>query len=80
MLPHERMPRGKKPQCNGPQCRQQNRPMTPAPGVSVSLQDPMAVKLSDRASGEIDLIFALLDEFSFISDPHIWRSDPPPRF
>jgi hypothetical protein len=80
MLPHERMPLGQKKTCNGPQCRQQNRPMTPAPGVSVSLQDPMAVKLADRVSVEIDLSFASLDDCLFTSEPHIWRSDPPPRF
>ena len=65
--------------CEGPQCREQNRPMTPAPGMTVSLQDPMAVMASDRASGEINWSVALIDEFSFLSDPHVWRIDPPPR-
>jgi hypothetical protein len=78
---HEQMPlEHKKTPCSGPQCRQQNRPMTPAPGVPVTLQDPMAVTLAARTDCEREVQFASLDESSFISDPHIWRSDPPPRF
>src|SRR5438128_115538 len=66
--------------CDGPQCRGQDRPMTPPAGVSVSVQDPMAMMMGDGGSGEMDLSTALIDESSFLSDPHIWRIDPPPRF
>jgi len=65
--------------CEGPQCRGQDRPMTPAPGVSVTVQDPMLMSFG-HASGETDFKVASIDEFSFLSDPHIWRIDPPPRF
>ena len=77
---HEQMPLEHKTPCNGPQCRGQDRPMTPAPGVTVTLQDPMAMRLAARTDCEREFKSALLDEGLFISDPHIWRSDPPPRF
>jgi len=77
---HEQAPLEKKNcPCNGPQCRGQDRPMTPAPGVNVSVQEPMAVSVGSRASSERDFGVGLIDEFSFLSDPHIWRVDPPPR-
>ena len=76
---HEQMPLEHKTSCNGPQCRGQNRPMTPAPGVSITLQDPMAVTVSACTDREREFQFASLDECSFLSDPHIWRTDPPPR-
>ncbi|HEV8291868.1 MAG TPA: hypothetical protein VGP94_08075 [Tepidisphaeraceae bacterium] len=78
---HEQMPlEQKKTPCNGPQCRGQDRPMTPALVVTVTLQDPMVSTQVAEDSDEIDLKSALADDCSFLSDPHIWRIDPPPRF
>src|SRR5205809_3683280 len=60
--------------CNGPQCRGQDRPMTPPiQGSSISVQDPMSGAVGGQALGEIDFGNALIDEISFLSDPHIWR-------
>jgi hypothetical protein len=54
--------------------------MTPVQAGPVSVQEPMAMLVGDRVSSEIDFSVRLIDEFSFLSDPHIWRTDPPPRF
>jgi len=78
---HEQMPlEQRKAPCNGPQCRRQNQPMTPAPAVTISLQDPMAVKATAGDCDKDRVGFGVIDEFAFLSDPHIWRIDPPPRF
>ena len=78
---HEQMPlEQQKTPCNGPQCRGQDRPITPAPTVAMTVQDPMAAAVCDAALVEADLKIVAVDEFWFLSDPHIWRIDPPPRF
>jgi len=66
--------------CNGPQCKQQNRPMTPVQGGTVSVKEPMAMNIAHSGSAENDFGGTLIEEFAFLSDPHIWRIDPPPRF
>src|SRR6476660_5151916 len=66
--------------CNGPQCRGQDRPMTPPmQALGNSVQDPITGAVGGQALGEIDFGTALIEEISILSDPHIWRSDPPPR-
>jgi len=78
---HEQLPlEQRKAPCSGPQCRGQNQPMTPAPAVTISLQDPMAVKAMADDCDKDCVGFGMIDEFAFLSDPHIWRIDPPPRF
>jgi hypothetical protein len=77
---HEQMPlEQNKTPCDGPQCRGQNRPLTPAAAPPVSLQDPMTLAVMDQTSAEIDFSLVALDHCLFLSNPHIWRSDPPPR-
>ena len=78
-LSREQMPmeHGKCP-CQGPQCRRQDRPMTPVQGGSISVQEPMVLSAHGTAS-ESDFSIALIGECSFLSDPHIWQIDPPPR-
>src|SRR5436309_2841787 len=63
-LSREQMPmeHGKCP-CQGPQCRRQDRPMTPVQGISVSMQEPMALSTVHRVSSEGDFSFALTGEF-----------------
>lgn len=66
--------------CNGPQCRKQDRPMNPAPVVTMGVHDLAALTLEGAVVDENEMRSGLSDEDSFISDPHIWRIDPPPRF
>ncbi|HEV8378696.1 MAG TPA: hypothetical protein VGP99_07585 [Tepidisphaeraceae bacterium] len=78
---HEQLPlEQKKSPCNGPQCRGQDRPTTPAQAIPVSLQDPMALAVRAGDADQIDTKFVLVDDCSFLSEPHVWRIDPPPRF
>jgi hypothetical protein len=53
--------------------------MTPVQAGTILVQEPMAVSLANGVSSESDLGFALFSEFAFLSDPHIWFFDPPPR-
>ena len=75
-MPWEHSP---KPACNGPQCKGQNRPTTPTPGVSVSVQDPMNA-VAVEGLGENDFRLDCIESCLLISDPHIWRIDPPPKY
>lgn len=78
---HEQIPgEPNKAPCDGPQCRGQNYPIAPAPPVNVASQDQMAMALTGSDCDEVSIGFGLIDQFSFLSDPHIWRIDPPPRF
>jgi len=78
---HEQMPlEQKKTPCNGPQCRRQDRPMTPVQVTVASVQDPIVVAIKFCDSDDTNLKSAFVEDSSFLSDPHIWRSDPPPRF
>jgi hypothetical protein len=77
---HEQIPlERKKSPCDGPQCRGQERPMTPVNTTPVSMQDPIVMVVRSCDSHEIDFDTVPLEDISFLSDPHIWRSDPPPR-
>jgi hypothetical protein len=79
-LSREQMPmEHRKCPCDGPQCRGQDRPMTPVQGGTVSVQEPMVVSVAHRVSSESDFSIALISDSSFLSDPHIWFFDPPPR-
>ncbi len=79
-LSREQMPlEHRKCPCEGPQCRGQDRPMTPVQGGTVSAQEPMLANVANRVSTESDFSFALSSDFSLLSDPHIWFFDPPPR-
>ena len=82
-MPHEQVagehstPR--KAPCNGPQCRGQSTPMAPvAPTVNPS-EDQMVFAGSAIQLSEKCVSIGGIDSFSFLSDPHIWRVDPPPR-
>ena len=65
--------------CDGPQCRGEDRPITPAPIVMIAVQDPLALTMTVGHSDDENVSLASFEELSFFSDPHIWRSDPPPR-
>ena len=70
----------KKAPCNGPQCRRQNdRPINPAQIITVLSHDAIPLPVTNEASIEISHLVPL-DQFLFLSDPHLWRIDPPPRF
>ena len=68
----------KKAPCNGPQCRQNDRPINPAQVITVLSHDAMALSVTIEASITISYP-APLDQLLLLSDPHIWRIDPPPR-
>jgi hypothetical protein len=77
---HEQMPlEQKKTPCNGPQCRGQERPMMPAAATPILMQDPMAMAVISQTSADIDFKCMSLSNCLFVSNPHIWRTDPPPR-
>jgi hypothetical protein len=69
----------RKAPCNGPQCRGQRNPIVPiAPTVNAA-EDQMLVTGLATELGEHCFTSSTIDRFSFLSDPHIWRIDPPPR-
>jgi hypothetical protein len=79
-LRHHQMPLEQKKSCNGPQCRGQDRPLTPVQVTVASTQDPILVAVKFCEAHDTDPTPVLIEDISFLSDPHIWRSDPPPRF
>ena len=72
-LEHQKTP------CEGGQCRRNDRPINhPAQSLTVLSHDAMTLSVRNDDSIEISHLVDL-DHFSFSSDPHIWRIDPPPR-
>ena len=61
-----------------PQCRRHDRPMNPANIITILSHDAMALAISKEDRAETSSQISL-DQCSFISEPHIWRVDPPPR-
>jgi len=53
--------------------------MTPAEIAGISVLEPAALMAGRAASSEANHTLILKDDTSFLSDPHIWRFDPPPR-
>jgi hypothetical protein len=71
-LVHKKLP------CNGPQCKKHERPANPANLITVLSHDAMARTLTREDPAETSPRNSV-DQFSFISNPHIWRVEPPPR-
>jgi hypothetical protein len=69
---HQKLP------CDGPQCRRHDPPMNPPQLITVLSHDAIWLAVTKENCDE-GFIFALPDECSLLSDPHIWRIDPPPR-